>query len=405
MKNLYILLFISLSLQAQTLQAKTLQEVINYSLNNNYQLQILHEESEIIGKQANIESTWDDPILKIGINDLQADNPLSRNVEAMQNQFVALSQTIPLSNRLELSSEIEREKQRVIEQKKEVLRVNIAFGIRKAFIEAKNSQDNLAILDEYIDFLQTPMQLLINLSAVEKNSVEQYIKTQLLQQSYQLQRENWLQRIKIAKERIELIGNLKVDGFFDEVSLKDYHLQSLDDLLAQLEIQSPELKMVLALKDVANRKIDLAKAKEQADITVTGGFYQRFDRNDYVSFSIAYPLFIHDKQSNQKIQAIKRANIQNISYARTKTQLEQSLKITLHQLKALYQELKILDESSKKIDKLIANAQAELAGGGSLVHYYELFTKRTNNLLFASKKQLAIALSENQIDQLLGVTQ
>jgi len=323
----------------------------------------------------------------------------------MQNQFVALSQTIPLSNKLELSSEIEREKQKVIEQKKEVLRVNIAFGIRKAFIEAKNSRDNLAILDDYIAFLQTPMQLLINLSAVEKNSVEKYIKTQLLQQSYQLQRENWLQRIAIAKERIELIGNLKVDGFSDEVHLKNYHLQSLDNLLSQLEIESPELKMLLALKDVADMGIDLAKAKEQADITVTGGFYQRFDRNDYVSFSIAYPLFIHDKQSNKKVQAMKRENIQNISYARTKIQLEQRLKITLHQLKALYQELKILDESSKKIDKLIANAKAELAGGGSLVHYYELFTKRTNNRLFTSKKQLAIALSENQIDQLLGATQ
>jgi len=323
----------------------------------------------------------------------------------MQNQFVALSQTIPLSNKLELSSEIEREKQKVIEQKKEVLRVNIAFGIRKAFIEVKNSRDNLAILDDYIAFLQTPMQLLINLSAVEKNSVEKYIKTQLLQQSYQLQRENWLQRIAIAKERIELIGNLKVDGFSDEVHLKNYHLQSLDNLLSQLEIESPELKMLLALKDVADMGIDLAKAKEQADITVTGGFYQRFDRNDYVSFSIAYPLFIHDKQSNKKVQAMKRANIQNISYARTKIQLEQRLKITLHQLKALYQELKILDESSKKIDKLIANAKAELAGGGSLVHYYELFTKRTNNRLFTSKKQLAIALSENQIDQLLGATQ
>ncbi len=323
----------------------------------------------------------------------------------MQNQFVALSQTIPLSKKLELSSEIEREKQKVIEQKKEVLRVNIAFGIRKAFIEAKNSRDNLAILDDYIAFLQTPMQLLINLSAVEKNSVEKYIKTQLLQQSYQLQRENWLQRIAIAKERIELIGNLKVDGFSDEVHLKNYHLQSLDNLLSQLEIESPELKMLLALKDVADMGIDLAKAKEQADITVTGGFYQRFDRNDYVSFSIAYPLFIHDKQSNKKVQAMKRANIQNISYARTKIQLEQRLKITLHQLKALYQELKILDESSKKIDKLIANAKAELAGGGSLVHYYELFTKRTNNRLFTSKKQLAIALSENQIDQLLGATQ
>lgn len=400
MKPLYSFLLLSLILQAQTLQ-----EVIDYSLQNNYQLQILQEESAIIDRQADIESTWDDPILKAGINDVQFKKPLSRDLEAMQNQFVALSQTIPLSNRIEIASDIEREKQKVVEQKKEVLRVNIAFGIRKAFIEVKNSRENLKVLDGYISFLQTPLSLIVNLSAVEKNSVEKYIKTQLLQQNYKLQRENWLERIAIAKERIELIGNLKVDNFSDEVALKSYHLYSKDELLMQLEAQSPELKMVLALKDVATKGIELAKAKEQADITVTGGYYQRDDRNDYLSFSVSMPLFIHDKQENRKVQAMKKANIQNISYSRTKVQLEQGLKITLHQLRALYQELSILEESNKKIDQLIANAKSALASGGSLVHYYELFTQQTNNKLAINKKRLAIALNENQIDQLLGVIQ
>ena len=83
--------------------------------------------------------------------------------------------------------------------------------------------------------------------------------------------------------------------------------------------------------------------------------------------------------------------------------MEQGLKITLHQIKALYQELEILNVSSSKIDKLIANAKTNLESGGSLVHYYELFTQRTNNKLAVNKKRLAIALSENKIDQLLGV--
>jgi len=399
MKILYLTLGLSYFLQAQTLH-----EVIEYSLQHNYQLQILQEESEIIGREADIKSTWSDPILKAGINDVQAEYPLSRNVEAMQNQFIAISQTIPLSNRLELSSMIEKERQKVIEENREMLKVNIAFGIRKAFIEARNAQDNLNILDEYISFLQTPLSLIVNLSAIEKNSVEKYIKTQLLQQSYKLQRENGLQRIAIAKERIELIGNLKVDDFSDEVVLKHYHLIPQDKLLIELEKHNPELKIVLALKDVAGKGVALAKAKEQADITVTGGLYQRFDRNDYLSVSVAMPLFIHGKQEHKRVQAMKRANIQDIKYRKTKVELEQRLKITLHQIKALYQEREILEESNRKIDRLIANAKAELATGGALLHYYELFTQRTNNRLAVNKKKLAIALNENQIEQLLGVT-
>jgi len=399
MKALHIILGLSYLLQAQTLQ-----EVIDYSQKNNYQLQILQEELEIVGREADIESTWSDPILKAGVNDIQSDNPLSRNVEAMQNQFVTISQTIPLSNRLALSSSVEKGRQKVIKRKEEMLRVDIAFEVRKAFIEAKNAQDNLRVLDEYISFLQRPLTLISKLSSVEKNSVESYIKTQLLQESYRVQRENWLEQIAIAKERIELIGNLKVDSFSYRVVLKNYHLIAQSKLLELLALKNPKLKMVSELKDVARKGVELAKAKEQADITVTGGYYQRFDRNDYLSFSVAMPLFIHNRQKNKRVQAMRRENIQAITYNKTRVELEQSLKIALHKIKALYQELKILKQSSQKIDILIANAKAELASGGSLLHYYELFTQRTNNHLAVNKKHLAIALNENWIEQLLGVS-
>jgi outer membrane protein TolC len=397
MKKIYTTLLLSLSLQAQTLQ-----ETINYSIQNNYQLQILEEESSIIGEQKEIEGFWADPVLKVGINDIQADHPLSRNIEAMQNQFVTLSQSIPLSNRLEVASQIEEDKRGVVEQKVEALKVKIAFGVREAFIDASNAQKTLDILDDYIGFLNTPMNLLVNLSAVEKNSVEKYIKTQLLQNAYQLQRENALQRIEIAKERIELIGNLKIDGFSDEVALRRYEQQPLERLLSKIREQSPKLAIASALKEVANRGIELAREKEQADITVTGGYYQRFDRNDYLSFTVAYPLYTHGKEEKQRVQAMKRANIQELTYQEAKVQLLQGLKMALHELKALHQELEILEQSRVKILNLIANAKAQLSSGGSLVHYYELFSQKTNNALAINKKHLSVAHIENQITQLLG---
>ena len=102
---------------------------------------------------------------------------------------------------------------------------------------------------------------------------------------------------------------------------------------------------------------------------------------------------------------MRRVNIQEITYKKIKTQLAQGLKITLHQLQAHHQELEILEQNAQKISQLINNAKLELAGGGSLLHYYELFTQKVNNQLAINKKHLAIALDENQIDQLLGVTQ
>ncbi|CAA6816429.1 MAG: Heavy metal RND efflux outer membrane protein, CzcC family, partial [uncultured Sulfurovum sp.] len=101
----------------------------------------------------------------------------------------------------------------------------------------------------------------------------------------------------------------------------------------------------------------------------------------------------------------KRANIQNIMYSKTKVELEQGLKIALHELKALHQELEILEQSRVKIFKLIANAKSELSIGGSLVRYYELFSKKTENALAMNKKRFAILRMENQMRQLLGEIQ
>ncbi len=397
-KTLLLFLLISYSLKAERVQ-----EVIDYSIQNNYQLQILQEESAITDREIEIVGAWADPILSAGINDVQGVRPLSRNLEAMQNQFVTFSQAIPLNNRLEIASDVERDKLLVIEGKREILKVNIAFGVRQAFIEAQFAKKSLSILDEYIAFLQTPLDLLVELSAIEKNSVEKYIQTELLQKSYQLQRAVWLRTIEVAKERIELIGNMKIDSFSDEVVFEDYQNQSLKELLSILDSNSPELHMRESLKTVSNRAIELARAKEQTDFTVRGGYYQRFDRNDYISLSVSFPLYIHNKQSNQRVQAMKKSNIENITYEQTKVQLEQGLKIRFYELKSLYDELKLLEESRLKIDRLIANAKSELSLGGSLIHYYELFRQRVNNRLSIAKKELDIALHKNQIEQLLGV--
>ncbi len=396
MKIFYIPLLLLLGLPAQTLH-----ESIKQSIEKNYQLQILEEEQGITAEQADIEGFWADPKVQIGINDIQGDRPLSRNLESMQNQYVTYSQTIPLSDRLHIASQLEKEKGNVIEVRKEALKVEIAYGIRKAFIDAFYSKQTLQILDDYISFLRRPMQLLINLASVERNSVEQYIKTELLQKNYQLQRQNALQRIEIAKEQVELIGNFKIDSFSNEVELKHYEHNDLSELLSRVK-ESPTLGIATALEKVAKKGVELAEEKEQADITVTGGVYQRFDRNDYVSFSVAYPLYTHGKQQKEKVQAMKRANIQELTYKKTSVELEQGLKITLHELKALYQELKLLKQSRTKIKKLVANAKANLSVGGSLVHYYELFSQKTNNALVINQKKYSVALIENRITQLLG---
>lgn len=394
----YFIIFIfSLSLEA-----KSLEEVINYSLRHNYQIEILKEQMDIINTQSKIEKVWSDPILKVGINDIQSKKPLNRDSEAMQNQFVSISQAIPLSNRLELSSKIEKIKSEVIEKKIDILKVDIAFKIREAFIEAFYAKKGLDIIDEYIYFLQKPINLLNKLSTVERSSIEKYIKTQLLKNRYRLQRESYLEKIDIAKESVELIGNIKIDSFDSMVALREYNRESLDTLLDKIYIDNPKLKMINTLKRVAIEGVSLAKAEEIADITLTAGVYQRFKRDDYISLSISYPLYIRDRQHNRTIEALKRVDIEDINYEKSRVELAQSLKIDIHRLNSIDRELDILNRNMIDIRNLIDNSKSELTVGGSLLHYYELFTKKTDNLLALNRKELEKSLIQNRIMKILG---
>jgi len=397
MKTLLTLLLLSLSLSSQTLE-----EAYQNALEHNYQLQILEEELAIVAQQEKIESLWDDPVLSVGINDIQFEKPLSRDLEAMQNQYVALSQSIPLSNRLELSAQIEQEKQRLLEEKQEAYKVEIASTLRKAFIEVEYAQKRLEILDEYIAFLKTPMQLLRELSAIEKGTVEKYIKTELLQKKYQLQRENALERIEVAKENVELMSNRPIETFEGFVLSEGYEHETFESLLTKLQSSNPKLAMSEVLNEVALKGVALAKAKEQADIKVTAGYYQRFDRNDFISLGVAYPLYLNGKQEKQRVQAMKRVNIQALSYQQIEVKLAQSLKIALHELKSLKQEAEILAQSRAKIEALIRNAKLNLSTGGSLVRYYELFSQKVENTLALNQKERMVSLTENQIREILG---
>jgi len=398
MGRLWILWLLSLSAESQTLQEVTL-----YSFEHNYQLQILEQKLAILAQQATLVATLSDPILKLGINDLPLDNPLSRNVEAMQNQFITLSQRLPLSDKLERSSEVEYAKQALVEQEKVILKVRIASEIRQSFIEVAFAKKRLRILDQYIAFLKQPLKLIVHLSAVEQNMLESYIQTQLLQEHYRLEREVSLERIAIAKEQVERIGNLQVEQFEGGVVAKNYLEDDQATLLARLVLQNPELKKSALQNVVEGKNIALSTAREQADITITGGYYQRFDREDYLSVSVSYPLYVRNRQSKEKIQAMRRADIASLSYQERKASLLQGLKIRLHQLHTLDRELTLLIQSQEKIRKLIDTTKAKLGSGeGSLRHYYGLFTQKTDNALAINQKRLALALVENQISQLLG---
>lgn len=97
-----ILLCASLSLSALAL---SVDDVVDLALKNNYDLKGLEQAIEVTSHNVELASKWKNPKLTIGINDVQSDIS-KRDLEPMQAQYIGISQTFPITNKLEIKSKI-----------------------------------------------------------------------------------------------------------------------------------------------------------------------------------------------------------------------------------------------------------------------------------------------------------
>ena len=77
--------------------------------NNNLVLKNSKALISINKQKSKLSNTWDNPVFSVGVNDLLLNkNFLSRDVEAMQTQYISLSQKIPTNNKLGIKASISR---------------------------------------------------------------------------------------------------------------------------------------------------------------------------------------------------------------------------------------------------------------------------------------------------------
>ena len=88
------------------LNAQTIDNIVEKTFNNNYSLKALEESIKSTKEEITLSSKWKNPTLTFGVTDIQFDDIRSRDIEAMQSQFIGLSQVIPIGNKLEIQKEI-----------------------------------------------------------------------------------------------------------------------------------------------------------------------------------------------------------------------------------------------------------------------------------------------------------
>ena len=284
--------------------AEDIDTLIQKAYENSFSLKVMQKDVQINQDSVKSADSWDNPVLSAGITDVMLDDISDRSLEPMQTQFVAFSQMISLSNKKSISKTIAEDFTTLSKLRIEDKKAQIASKITLLAYQS-------VIIDERLKLISQKRR---NLKKIKKfQRAYQQSETNLLDVDLKLLKlQNIEETLLYKKEEIkQSIEKFTVTPVLDiNLSLKPKTLQPI-------EIEDhPKAALLKQRIILQQNKADLQKAKKTPDLKVSGGYYQRDARDDYLNLSFSIPLLIRGKEDIEISKA-------KLAVLRTKEELNQ----------------------------------------------------------------------------------
>ncbi|RXJ68637.1 hypothetical protein CRV08_07375 [Halarcobacter ebronensis] len=298
--------YLPLILLPLLLEAATVDEVVNQTLENNHSLKALENSIEISKQQISLATKWENPILTIGANDLQLNDISARDKEPMQAQFIGITQAFPTNGKLELKEEIAKDDYSISKYQLDEKRLELKSNIYEYIYKIKLLEERLFLYEEFKSNVKEIEKLLKNFYKYSKASQEQIITTQILYDELNLKAQQLKTFLDTSHLKLEELTYKKFDTFEIDTNLKNIKLKK--------EISShPKILSFDTQTKKFTTQSKLENAKKISDIKMNLSYFQRDDKyEDYLNFSLAFPLPIYGKENIEVTKAkFKSAQAQN----------------------------------------------------------------------------------------------
>ena len=291
-------LALSLCLIPFLASALEIKEIVNKTYENNKQLQSLQMAIEISNENIKLSSKYQNPILTIGANDVYFDEPFTRDKEAMQAQYIAISQNFESSDKLLFKEEISKvskeEKSYLLDEKKLILKSNIYANSWKIL----TTQEKIEVLKKYEQNIEKLIELAYRYYEVGKSNQNDILKLKI-----DLVNNN----IKIKK----LQNN--VDNLFLDLQKISYeNIEKIDDktnLKGNIDLKidyetHPKMKILNTQIQKFNINSKLENEKKFSDFKVTAAYFNRDTKfKDYANISVSIPLAFNDRENIEVVKS------------------------------------------------------------------------------------------------------
>ncbi len=318
---------------------------------NNPTLKSLKNSIYIDRQKTKLSSTWENPNLSIGVNDLLLDNFSKRNIEPMQTQSIILSQKIPTNSKLNIAESISKTKEAISKElyKDSVLKLesSLAFEIYNYQILKKK----IALYSKYIKNIGYIKSIYIKQISTLKLPIIKIKEIEILKNQFVIKRNILKRELKTVKFKIQKLLFTKTKTISTSLSMKKN---------ISLDINSHPLIKAYKLKQKkAYQNLKLKRAKKIPDIKLKVGYFQREGRNDYLSVGVSIALPIRGREESDIQIALRELDNTKLALKDIKNSFSQEVSIYKEQLKEAKKNYYLIKNTllpnQKEIGKLLEN--------------------------------------------------
>jgi len=339
------------SLTLSLLSAISIDELVNSTFENSYDLKSVEKSIEVANQQISIAKKWQNPVLSMGINDVWINDFSSRNKEAMQASFIGISQVIPTGNKLDIKEKIASKEKNIKLYDFEDKKLELTSKINELVYNILLSEEKYKLLEEYEKNLEKLESLYGSLYKYQKATQNEIINSQISTVELKIQKQNLKNLIDNSYLKLEQITYTKIDKIDEKIDIKKV------DLLIE-NSSHPKFKSLEENSSKQQSIAELERAKKIPDVQVSLAYFQRDDKfNDYVNMAVSIPLPIYDIENVTRVQAKMSANETNDKLEQLKHNFEIQSKILKNNLNNAYENYNLIGQKiiplKEKIQKNI----------------------------------------------------
>ena len=365
---------LSLLLFAALLQADTLDNILEYSLNNHGSLKSIQERLSAIENEKSRSRNFSNPDISFTVNDIQFDNPSDRTLEPMQFSAVNIKQKIPYFGKRDALTQKVESKKRFLDMSLQDLKSELAKEIKITAYSLWDVQKRLKILDSYIDITNQNISLNEAYNITSSNTHLALMSAKLTLSELKIKKSSLQTLRNSLYEKLSYLAGKKVETL--ELSLSVDEPQSLafyqDRVTASSALHVKEAEVQMQKAD-----LHIKELAEKIDPYIQAGYYYRENHPDYATVTVGASLPLYGSEKESEEEARKLLLAKSLEQNDLKEKLTSNIAQLYENMQNDYKVYKIItEESMPQIEHLFELVDSSVKSGDTLFEYIDMLNKK-----------------------------